>query len=168
MMLADEMIPMVFVAIDPTATATWGGVVAMVVIFGLDKTAAYLRNKNKSDASVVEAIGVVKLQIEKQNTAMERNHGENKSAYSALGQKVDNISVRLEQVASGDTPHVASSNALIAQHEHTLENHSGRIVALEIRATELDSKQKNGLDRVSQVEGTLRRCVSCREADVGK
>ena len=124
--------------------------------------------KNKSDASAVEAIGAVKLEIEKQNTAMERNHGESKSASAALGQKVDGINSRLEQVANGNTPHVVLLNSLLAQHEHMLENHSGRIVALENRATELDSKQKNGLDRVSQVEGTLRRCASCREADIGK
>lgn len=164
--------------LDPTATATWGGVVAMIVIFALDKIAGYFRDKNKSDVSAVEAINKsdkasveaisqVNLSIEKQNTTMERNHGETKVSYASLSQKIEGIHNWLEEVANGNTPHVASSNALLAQHEHTLENHSGRIIALENLGSLLDTRQKGGLERMGQLENTIRRCPTCRETETG-
>ena len=144
--------------IDWTAIGTWAGVIVVIACAAVGSYIGSIRTVNKIEVSVAQLYGKLQKEMMIELSAMRADIARIAASAVALHDWV-------EAISSGDTPHIATMTKELSQHESTLEDHSRRIITAEATITTLSERQKNGIERVGNIEGTLRHCQSCRNSE---
>ena len=109
---------MMIAAFDPSALATWvvGGITVLTMV-GLAGLGAYLGS--------VRSVNAIRV-------AIVENHGETMTRLGTLETNMTNMHGWVENIADGNTPHIAEIKARLNEHGQYINDHGRRIGWLEI------------------------------------